>query len=128
VSLPAIHHVQVAIPTGGEDAARRFYGALLGLREIPKPEHLRARGGVWFATGSLELHLGVDPSFSPSTKAHVAYQVADLAAVRARLVAAGVAVAEDEPLPGHARVYLGDPFGNRVELLQALADPGPAGA
>ncbi len=116
--VPAIHHVQVAILSGGEESARRFYGDILGLREVEKPENLRARGGVWFDTGSLQLHLGVDPEFSPATKAHVAYEVADLAAVRERCRAAGHPVREDEPLPGYDRFYVADPFGNRVEVLQ----------
>ncbi len=116
--LPAIHHVQVAIPAGGEDEARRFYGGLLGLAETAKPANLRGRGGVWFDTGSLQLHLGVDPDFRPAEKAHVALQVAGLAALRDRLAAAGYATTEDEPLPGFARCYVRDPFGNRVELLE----------
>lgn len=116
--LPGIHHVLVAIPAGGEDIARAFYGDLLGLREIAKPEHLVMRGGCWFETGTLQLHLGVDKDFRPTTKAHVAYQVPDLAAMRARFEAAGVAIVEDEPLFGYDRFYVADPFGNRVELLQ----------
>jgi catechol 2,3-dioxygenase-like lactoylglutathione lyase family enzyme len=116
----AIDHVQVAIPAGGEEAARAFYGGLLGLREIGKPENLASRGGVWFATGSLPLHLGVDPDFRPATKAHVAFRVADLEAVRQALLAAGHHPYEDEPLPGFRRFYVRDPFGNRTEIL-ALA-------
>lgn len=113
----AIDHVQVAIPAGGEAAARAFYGGLLGLAELEKPVNLRGRGGVWFQTASLQLHLGVDPAFQPATKAHVAYRVADLPAVRGRLAAAGHPVREDEPLPGYRRFYTEDPFGNRVEVL-----------
>jgi len=113
----AIDHVQVAIPAAGEEAARAFYRDLLGLPEIEKPENLRGRGGVWFQTATLQLHLGVDPGFQPATKAHVAFRVADLEAVRARLAAAGRPVREDEPLPGYRRFYTEDPFGNRVEVL-----------
>jgi catechol 2,3-dioxygenase-like lactoylglutathione lyase family enzyme len=116
--IPAIHHVQTAIPKDGEEAARRFYGDLLGLPEIDKPESLRGRGGVWYQTGTLQLHLGVDPAFVPATKAHVAFAVADLDAVRQRCVTAGHPVREDGDLPGYARIYVDDPFGNRVELLQ----------
>jgi catechol 2,3-dioxygenase-like lactoylglutathione lyase family enzyme len=112
-----IHHVQVAMPGGREDDARRFYGELFGFPEIPKPENLRKRGGVWFQTGNLQLHLGVDKSFAPATRAHVAYQVENLEAVRARLVAAGIVITDDEPLPGYDRFYVDDPFGNRTELL-----------
>jgi catechol 2,3-dioxygenase-like lactoylglutathione lyase family enzyme len=118
VTSTRIHHVQVAVPRGGEAEGRRFYGGLLGLSEIPKPENLAKRGGVWFQTGNLQLHLGVDSAFSPSVKAHVAYEVDDLEAVRGRLEAAGVSSLDDEPLPGFDRFYVADPFGNRLEILQ----------
>ena len=106
------------MPGGKEDEARRFYGDLLGFQELAKPENLRKRGGVWFQTGNLQLHLGVDSNFVPATKAHVTYQVDDLDTLRARLVATGVRINEDEPLPGYSRFYIDDPFGNRVELLE----------
>ncbi len=106
------------MPAGGEEAARRFYGDLLGLSEIEKPKNLRARGGVWFITGTLPLHLGVDPHFHPASKAHVAFRVRGLAGLRERLIAAGCIVLEDEPLPGFTRYYVADPFGNRTELIE----------
>ncbi len=114
----SIHHIQVAIPADGETRARAFYGTLLGLEEIAKPPHLQRRGGVWFQTGSLQLHLGVDPAFHPAEKAHVAFQVVDLPSVVQRLATAGYVATEDEPLPGFARCYVSDPFGNRTELLE----------
>lgn len=120
MSLPSIHHVQIAMPAGGEEAARRFYGGILGLVEIEKPENLRARGGVWFETGNLPLHLGVDPAFSPATKAHIAFQVDDIEAMRRRCEAAGLVVRNDEPLPGYDRFYVDDPFGNRTEILTPI--------
>jgi catechol 2,3-dioxygenase-like lactoylglutathione lyase family enzyme len=120
MSTSHIHHVQIAIPAGGESEGRRFYGALLGFVELPKPANLQARGGVWFATGNLEFHLGVDPAFRPAEKAHVAFQVTGLAALRERLVAAGFPVADDEPLAGYDRFFVNDPFGNRMELLEPL--------
>jgi catechol 2,3-dioxygenase-like lactoylglutathione lyase family enzyme len=83
---PAIHHVQVAMPAGGEDRARRFYGGLLGLDELEKPANLRKRGGAWFATGNLQLHLGVDPDLRPARKGHVAFQVGGLSELRGRLL------------------------------------------
>lgn len=116
---PRIHHVMVAMPANGEEQARRFYGALLGLEEIEKPVNLRGRGGVWFMTGNLQLHLGVDPDFRPAEKAHIAFEVDDLAGVRSRLAAAGYDAAGDEPLLGFDRCYVKDPFGNRVELLES---------
>ena len=115
---PGIHHVLVAIPPGGEEFARRFYGEMLGLEEIEKPANLRARGGVWYSTATLQLHLGVDPAFSPWTKAHVAFQVTGLPALRDRLVSAGYTVTGDEPLAGCDRAYVNDPFGNRMGLLE----------
>ncbi len=116
----SIHHVQIAIPAGREAAARAFYGELLGLAEVMKPANLQRRGGVWFRTANIQLHLGVDPSFHPAEKAHVAFQVAGLASVRQRLAAAGHRADEDEPLPGYQRCYVHDPFGNRIELLQSV--------
>ena len=117
MSVPNIHHVQIAIPPGGEPLTRRFYGDILGLAEVPKPENLQGRAGVWFDTGTIQLHLGVDPSFTPATKAHVAFQCHDLHALRERLASSGYAIVDDEPLPGFDRFYTSDPFGNRVELL-----------
>jgi catechol 2,3-dioxygenase-like lactoylglutathione lyase family enzyme len=111
-----LDHVQVAIPAGGEDAARRFYTGLLGLAEISKPESLRSTGGVWFEPG---VHLGVDADFSPATKAHPGLSVGDLDALADRLSAAGADVEWDERLPGVRRFYTHDPFGNRIELLEA---------
>ncbi len=122
MTMPTIHHVQVAIPAGGEEQGRRFYGELLGFAELPKPASLQARGGVWFATGNGQLHLGVDPAFRPAEKAHVGFQVTGLAALRERLAAAGCRTADDEPLAGYARFFVQDPFGNRLELLEWIPD------
>ena len=116
-----LDHVQVAMPAGREDAARSFYGTALGLREIPKPAPLAARGGVWYAIGDLQLHLGVAEDFSPAKKAHPAFRVPDAAAVAERLREAGFAVRWDSSLPGCSRFYTDDPFGNRIEILQDSA-------
>jgi catechol 2,3-dioxygenase-like lactoylglutathione lyase family enzyme len=115
--IPCIHHVLIGIPAGGEDLGRAFYGGLLGFAEVAKPANLASRGGCWFQTGNLQLHLGVDQDFAPATKAHVAFEVDDLDAVRNRLASSGIAIVVDEPLPGYERFYVADPFGNRVELL-----------
>src|SRR5262245_47023980 len=106
------------MPEGREDAARHFYQDLLGIPEVPKPPDLVARGGVWFERGDLKVHLGVDRQFVPARKAHPAFIVADLRALMSRLAAAGVALRDDEPLDGYLRVYVDDPFGNRLELLE----------
>ena len=114
-----LDHVQVAAPPVCEDEARRFYGDLLGLPELPKPESLRARGGVWFAVGAQQLHIGVEEPFSPARKAHPALRVDpdSLDAMADRLRAAGVEPRWDEELPGVRRFYADDPWGNRIELL-----------
>lgn len=114
---PRIHHVQVAIPVDGEAQARHFYGELLGMIEIGKPASLQSLGGVWFRSGSIDLHLGTEEPFAPAKKAHVAYQVDDLDAVGERLAKAGFMVNPDDRLPGYRRFYTEDPFGNRVEIL-----------
>jgi len=113
----AIEHVQLAMPVGAEERARRFYGELLGLLERRKPAHLAARGGVWFERGGLKIHLGVEEGFRPARKAHPAPLVDDLPALAVRLAAAGHPVL-DEPLEGYRRVYTEDPFGNRIELME----------
>jgi catechol 2,3-dioxygenase-like lactoylglutathione lyase family enzyme len=118
-AILGIDHVQLAMPAGGEAAARAFYGGLLGLPEIPKPAALAGRGGCWFGwPGGLQLHLGVDPAFAPARKAHVGLLVRDLAGLAARLESAGHATAGDAPLDGYERVFVNDPFGNRLELLE----------
>ena len=116
-----LDHVQVAAPIGSEDAARRFYGQLLGLAEIEKPEALRARGGVWFACGEQQLHVGVTSDFSPATKAHPGLKVEDrdLGVTAEALSAAGEKVEWDDTIPGVRRFYTTDPWGNRIELLAA---------
>jgi catechol 2,3-dioxygenase-like lactoylglutathione lyase family enzyme len=111
-------HVQLAMPNGEEARARAFFAGVLDMTELPKPEELRARGGAWFASGDVQIHLGVDPEFVPARKAHPALRCADLAALRVRLAAAGVAVTEGGTFEdGLAHVYVDDPFGNRIELL-----------
>jgi catechol 2,3-dioxygenase-like lactoylglutathione lyase family enzyme len=112
-----LDHVQVAAPPGCEAQARRFYGELLGLSEIPKPASLAGRGGVWFSLGDQQLHVGVEDPFEPARKAHPALRVEGLDALAERLVAAGAPVRWDEDLPGVRRFYTEDPWGNRLELL-----------
>jgi catechol 2,3-dioxygenase-like lactoylglutathione lyase family enzyme len=119
MTVTGIDHVQVAGPPGCEPEARAFYGGLLGLEELPKPEPLRARGGCWFRAGAQELHVGVAEPFAPARKAHPGLVVADLDALAARLQAAGVAVAYADELPGVRRLHAADPFGNRLEFRQA---------
>ena len=119
MAVTGIDHVQIAAPPGCEGAARAFYGRLLGLEELPKPEPLAARGGCWFRAGELELHVGVEDPFAPARKAHPGFVVDDLGALRAALAAEGIAVGDDTDLPGAVRFYADDPFGNRLEFRQA---------
>lgn len=118
MEIKSLDHVQLAMPEGSEEAARRFYGGLLGLVEVAKPVALAARGGCWFSGSGVHVHLGVDPEFVPARKAHPAFRVADLAAARAAFAAAGVAVREDTAVPHVRRCYVHDPFGNRLEFIQ----------
>ncbi len=111
------------MPRGREDEAEAFYSRVLGLDRIPKPPHLEARGGAWFRSGDVELHLGVEDDFRPARKAHPALLVDGLAELRRRLVAAGARVEEDTQLEAHQRCYVSDPFGNRIELIESTAAP-----
>ena len=113
----AIDHVQLAMPAGGEERARAFYGALLGLIEMTKPPELAARGGYWFASGSVQIHLGVEADFRPARKAHPALRCIDYDGLKARLRAAGVEIKDDATIPGVRRCHISDPFGNRIELI-----------
>jgi catechol 2,3-dioxygenase-like lactoylglutathione lyase family enzyme len=112
-----IDHIQLAIPPGGEAAARAFYGGVLGLIEAPKPEPMRARGGMWFVAGPIGIHLGIEPDMRASLKAHPALRIADFDAALAAIRAAGIEAKLDTELPGIRRAHIRDPFGNRFELI-----------
>lgn len=116
--LQAIDHVALAMPAGREDEARAFYGGILAMEEVPKPVELRERGGVWFQSGGVVVHLGVDPEFRPASKAHPAFRCADYDALLERLRIHLIAVTNDEQLASGSRhCYAADPFGNRIELI-----------
>ena len=117
--IDGIDHVQLAAPAGCEDAARRFFGELLGLEELVKPEPLRSRGGVWFRIGAQQLHVGVEDGFSPARKAHPAFSVSGYDELQNRLRAADVEPTDDSSIPGLRRCYVTDPWGNRIELVEA---------
>ena len=117
--LVAVDHVQLAMPRGEEAQARHFYQAVLGLEERPKPPVLAARGGCWFSNNRVTLHLGVDDDFRPARKAHPALVAEDLDDLCASLAEAGHAVTFDDEVPGVRRCYVDDPFGNRIELIEA---------
>ena len=116
--ISGLDHVQVAMPKGEETRARSFYGALLGLEELPKPREAAARGGVWFKCGELQLHLGVEETFAPARKAHPAFRVRGYEVLLDKLSAHGVKVDRDTTQPGIERAFVHDPFGNRIELIR----------
>lgn len=116
--LTGIHHVQLAAPPGSEPIMREFYGRVLGLPEVPKPPELAARGGVWFRSPGIEIHIGIEENFQPARKAHPGILVGDLDAMAERLRAAGHQIRPDDLLPGFRRFYVDDPVGNRLELLE----------
>tara|TARA_R110000824_G_scaffold24090_1_gene85327 strand:+ start:25450 stop:25818 length:369 start_codon:yes stop_codon:yes gene_type:complete len=116
----ALDHVQLAMPAGEEASARAFYTGILGIPETPKPPNLAKRGGCWFERGLLKVHLGVERDFTPAKKAHPALLVQGLCELIVKLERAGFSPQSDEPLEGYDRVYVADPFGNRIELMEPL--------
>jgi catechol 2,3-dioxygenase-like lactoylglutathione lyase family enzyme len=121
-TIAAIDHVQIAIPPGGEAVARGFYEGVLGLTEVPKPPSMARRGGAWYQSGAVKVHLGVEEDFRANDKAHVAFLVDDVGAVAAQAEAKGFCVKHDDELPGHVRAFLYDPFGNRIEVLKPMGE------
>lgn len=128
-ALLPIHHVQLAIPAGGEERSRAFWAGVLGMTELAKPPVLAARGGCWFRGGGLEVHLGVEDPFAPALKAHPGLLVRGLDDLAGALSSADYPVIWDGDFPGHRRFYSADPFGNRLEFLEpetAAARAAPA--
>lgn len=119
-AFSGLDHVQLSAPKGCEEAARHFFGTLLGLPEIEKPAELKKRGGVWFQIGPQQLHIGVEENFTPAKKAHPAFQIQKLDELRTHLLENGVNVRDDNALDGAKRFFVDDPWGNRVEFLEWL--------
>lgn len=117
IRFDGLHHVQLAIPAGTEDACRQFWHTV-GLREIDKPPALAARGGCWFRGDRLEVHCGVDANFRPAGKAHPGILVRNLSALAARLIDAAISIERDDGFPGYERFYTADPVGNRLEFME----------
>ncbi|WP_017185511.1 VOC family protein [Alkalibacillus haloalkaliphilus] len=117
-TVKRLDHVQLAAPRHSEDEARHFFGEILGLPELEKPEDLKKRGGVWFKLGDHQLHIGVEEPFSPAKKAHPALEVANLEGLMTRLDEYNVEYEQDDKLPSANRIYTKDPFGNRLEILE----------
>jgi catechol 2,3-dioxygenase-like lactoylglutathione lyase family enzyme len=119
VLIERIDHVQLAMPLGAEDRAREFYHGVLGIPEVPKPDHMAKRGGCWFERSELKVHLGADAEFRAARKAHPAFIVAGLQSLADKLVSLGYSVRNDDPVAGHVRIQVDDPFGNRIEFMEA---------
>jgi catechol 2,3-dioxygenase-like lactoylglutathione lyase family enzyme len=119
MKIVGVDHIQLAMPPGGEDEARAFYSVLLGLPEVPKPAELAARGGAWFESPEIKVHLGVERDFRPARKAHPGLLVEGLPELSAKLRSAGYEVL-DEPMGARRRIYVHDPFGNRLELMERV--------
>lgn len=119
----AIHHVNVTVPRALEDTAKHFYGVVMGLHEVPKPEASRGRGGAWYQLGPIQLHLSIEDGLGENctSKRHVCYTVSDLAEAEQKFRDAGVEIIPDDiPTPGWSRFYVRDPGGNRLEIAQAI--------
>jgi catechol 2,3-dioxygenase-like lactoylglutathione lyase family enzyme len=123
MSISDIDHVQLAAPPNCEVQARHFFGRLLGLEEIEKPESLRSRGGCWFKLGSIQLHIGVEGDFRPAKKAHLAFVVHQVDVLAAKLERAGVRCTWDRAIDSVHRFYADDPWGNRLEFVERNASP-----
>lgn len=114
----SIDHVQLAAPKGSEATAKHFFGEILGFQEVEKPEILKKRGGVWFQFGNYQIHIGIEEPFEPAKKAHPAFQIENLEVLKSHLTNNNVSYIVDTDLPGANRIYVHDPFGNRIEILE----------
>jgi|SRR5690625_2132235 len=114
----AIDHIQLAAPKDSEDIAREFFKDILGFNEVEKPDNLKKNGGVWFSFGNCQLHIGIEDPFIPAKKAHPAFEINNIDALKKHLLANQIPFTEDDQLPGANRCYISDPFGNRIELLE----------
>ncbi|ETT81462.1 VOC family protein [Viridibacillus sp. FSL R5-0477] len=116
----SIAHIQLAAPKGSEDKAKRFFSDILGFREIAKPELLKKRGGVWFEFAHYQIHIGIEEPFTPAKKAHPAFEIENIEALKSHLSKNDIKFINDDDLPGANRIYINDPFGNRIEILEWL--------
>ncbi|MCT8138038.1 VOC family protein [Anaerobacillus sp. CMMVII] len=116
--IKSIDHIQLAAPRGSEEQARSFFIGILGFKEVEKPEVMKKRGGVWFAFGNYQIHIGIEEPFFPAKKAHPAFVVENIEAFKTHLQRNLVTFLVDDNLPGANRIYLNDPFGNRIEVLE----------
>ena len=123
MNIQRLHHAQITVTPAQQDAARAFYCDVMGLEEIEKPDSLKSRGGFWLALAGQEIHVSLEPVWDKQqTKAHLAYLVSDLEGWRTRLESRGIKIGDSVPIPGYNRFEFRDPFGNRVEFIEAVAD------
>lgn len=123
ILITRLHHVNVTVPSVLEDAAKHFYGIVLGLRQIPKPEGTRQNAGAWYELGGIQLHLSIEENVqNEASERHVCYQVADAASAKHHLRHAGIEIISDEsPVKGTSRFFVRDPGGNMIEITQGSA-------
>jgi catechol 2,3-dioxygenase-like lactoylglutathione lyase family enzyme len=114
----SLDHVQIAVPVASEGRARAFYSGILGFAEVPKPTEMAERKSIWFVAGGVNLHLGIEPNFTPAHRAHPAFVVEGLDAILASCARAGIPTKPDTSFNGFRRVHVFDPFGNRLELME----------
>lgn len=119
IDFKRLDHVQICIPIGKENEARRFYTDIIGLNEIPKPKGLIKNGGLWYQIANIQLHIGTENEINKS-KRHPAFEVSDLKKARADLVKHHISIKEEIQIPGQNRLSFMDPFGNRIELLEKV--------
>lgn len=117
-TFEGIDHIQMTMPKGEENKAREFYGNVLGLKEISKPENLRGRGGCWFICGNQEIHMSVQEDHIPPKKAHPGLIVKNSEKLRQKLISLNLVIKEEPPIEGRTRFFVNDPFGNRIEFIE----------
>jgi catechol 2,3-dioxygenase-like lactoylglutathione lyase family enzyme len=117
INIRRLDQIQLCIPIGKEEEARRFYSGVLGMEEIPKPKELIVNGGLWFQVADIQLHLGTEITIHES-KGHSAFEVSDLMEARKWLEDCGIKIKEEIQIPGQSRFSFLDPFANRIDLLQ----------
>lgn len=123
MKIVGIDHVQLAAPAGCEEKARWFFGEVLGMQELSKPPELAKRGGCWFQCGRQQLHIGVEKEFTPAKKAHPAFAVRDIEELKRALSEHGISFRDDEANPAVKRIFVEDPWGNRLEFVQFHRSP-----
>jgi len=116
--IKGIDHIQLVSPKGGENEARKFYSEILGMKEIPKPDNLKGRGGCWFICGNQEIHISIQEDFVSPKKAHPGLIVTNIEVLRERLITLNFEIKEEPPIEGRTRFFVADPFGNRIEFLE----------